>query len=255
MKITSASNEQIKNIIQLKEKAKARKTSKTFVVEGIKMYNEIPKDDLVSTFVSESFEKENKKLLVGRTYQVVGDSIFKKISDTVTPQGIMAIVRQKEYDVDYILTNRNSEKSCIMVLDRIQDPGNLGTIIRTGEGAGISGVVMSSDCVDIYNPKVIRSTMGSIFRVPFAVVDNLPQTVEKLKSSGVTTYAAHLNGELYNSKVLVNDCAFLIGNEARGLSDEVSAKADRLIKIPMAGKVESLNASIAAAILMYEAAK
>lgn len=255
MKITSTSNEQIKNIIQLKEKAKARKMSRMFTVEGIKMYSEIPEEDLVSTFVSETFERENSRLFVGKKYQVVADSIFKKISDTVTPQGIMAVVRQKEYDVDYIMDNRSGEKSCIMVLDRIQDPGNLGTIIRTGEGAGISGVIMSSDCVDIYNPKVIRSTMGSIFRVPFAVTDNLPQAVDRLKDNGITVYAAHLNGQLYNMGNLTKDCAFLIGNEARGLSDEVSDKADKLIKIPMAGKVESLNASIAAAILMYEAAK
>ena len=255
MKITSSSNEQIKNIIQLKEKAKARKTNKLFTVEGIKMYNEIPQADLVNTFVSETFENENKELLAGRKYQTVTDSIFKKISDTVTPQGIMAVVRQKEYDTNYIIRNRNKKKSCIMVLDRIQDPGNLGTIVRTGEGAGITGIIMSSDCVDIYNPKVIRSTMGSIFRVPFAVTDNLPQAVEELKNNGVITYAAHLNGELYSSGKLAQDVAFLIGNEARGLSCEVSEKADKLIKIPMAGKVESLNASVAAAILMYEASK
>jgi TrmH family RNA methyltransferase len=114
---------------------------------------------------------------------------------------------------------------------------------------------MSSDCADIYNPKVIRSTMGSIFRVPFAVVENLPEAIDKLKENGVTVYAAHLNGEIYSAGNLEKDCAFLIGNEARGLSDAVSEKADRLIKIPMAGKVESLNAAIATAILMYEAAK
>lgn len=255
MVITSSSNEQIKNIIQLKEKSKARKNKKMFTVEGIKMFREIPKKDLVSIFVSETFEKENRVLLSGREYQVVSDSVFKKISDTVTPQGIMAIVRQKEYTLDDILEKRNSKKSCIVVLDRLQDPGNLGTIVRTGEAAGISGIVMSTDCADIYNPKVIRSTMGSIFRVPFTVVEDLPMAVEKLKENGITTYAAHLKGEAYNSGTLVNDCALLIGNEARGLSDAVASKAQQLIKIPMAGKVESLNAAVATAILMYEAAR
>lgn len=255
MIITSTSNEQIKKIIQLKEKAKARRTTKTFTVEGIKMFSEIPENELADTYVSESFEKENKEVLAGKKYQVVSDSVFKKISDTVTPQGILAVVKQKSYTVEHIIEGRNKEKSCIVVLDRLQDPGNLGTIVRTGEGAGISGIIMSSDCADIYNPKVIRSTMGSIFRVPFAVVDDLPAAVETLKNSGIVTYAAHLKGELYNSGTLNNDCALLIGNEAKGLSEEVSVKADKFIKIPMEGKVESLNAAVATAILMYEARK
>lgn len=253
MIITSTSNEQIKKIIQLKEKAKARRTTKTFTVEGIKMFSEIPENELVDTYVSESFEKENKEVLAGNKYQLVSDSVFKKISDTVTPQGILAVVKQKSYTVEQIIEGRNKEKSCIVVLDRLQDPGNLGTIVRTGEGAGISGIIMSSDCADIYNPKVIRSTMGSIFRVPFAVVEDLPKAVEMLKNSGIVTYAAHLKGELYNSGTLNDDCALLIGNEAKGLSEEVSEKADKLIKIPMEGKVESLNAAVATAILMYEA--
>lgn len=253
MVITSASNEQIKNIIQLKEKAKVRKQKKQFVVEGIKMFSEVPKENLKAVYVSESFLRENQEKLQGVRFQTVSDSVFKKISDTVTPQGVMAIVTQSEYSLDNILTRRNKEKSCIVVLDRLQDPGNLGTIVRTGEGAGISGVVMSSDCADIYNPKVIRSTMGSIFRVPFTVVDDLPSAIDTIRDAGATTYAAHLQGEDYNKGVLGKDIALLIGNEARGLSKEVADKADKLIRIPMEGKVESLNAAVATAILMYEA--
>lgn len=253
MVITSASNEQIKNIIQLKEKAKVRRQKKAFVVEGVKMFSEVPKENLKAVYVSESFLRENEELLQGVAFQTVSDSVFKKISDTVTPQGVLAIVAQNEHTLKDILNHRNKEKSCIVVLDRLQDPGNLGTIVRTGEGAGISGVVMSSDCADIYNPKVIRSTMGSIFRVPFTVVDDLPRAIDEMKSKGVTTYAAHLQGKIYNKGVFEDDVALLIGNEARGLSKEVADKADKLIKIPMEGKVESLNAAVAAAILMYEA--
>lgn len=263
MIITSNSNEQIKNLIQLKEKAKVRKKEKSFIVEGIKMFSEIPPEDFIKAYISESFFKQNSdKVLayfkdndIEANYCLVSDSVFKKISDTVTPQGIMAIVRQKQYTLEDIIHKRNSDKSCIVVLDKIQDPGNLGTIVRTGEGAGITGIIMSSTTADIYNPKVIRSTMGSIYRVPFVITDNLPGAVDELKNAGVTTYAAHLKGELYNSGCLAKDCALMIGNEARGLSNEVAEKADRLIKIPMAGKVESLNAAIATAILMYEAAK
>mgnify|MGYP000761327043 CR=1 FL=1 len=253
MMITSTSNEQIKNIIQLKEKSKVRKQKKQYVVEGLKMFSEVPKEDLRGVYVSEHFLKENEGKLQGVNFQTVSDSVFKKISDTVTPQGVLAVVAQKENTLDEILNNRRKNKSCIVVLDRLQDPGNLGTILRTAEGAGVSGIVMSSDCADIYNPKVIRSTMGSIFRVPFAVVDDLPAAVERIREKGITTYAAHLQGEDYNKGVFEKDIALLIGNEAAGLSKEVSEKADQWIKIPMEGKVESLNAAVAAAILMYEA--
>ena len=219
MVITSTSNEQIKKLIQLKEKSKVRKTTGTFTVEGKKMFVEIPAEDLVSVYVSETFLKENGELVKEKKYQIVSDQVFKKISDTVTPQGIVAVVKQKSYSIDYIIEKRNKEKSCIVVLDRLQDPGNMGTIVRTGEAAGISGIIMSKDSADIYNPKVIRSTMGSIFRVPFAIVDDLATAVDTLKDNGITTYAAHLKGELYNSGSLTKDCALLIGNEARGLSE------------------------------------
>lgn len=251
--ITSTSNEHIKNIIQLKEKAKARKQKKLFVVEGIKMFLEIPKDKLVSVFVSEKFEKENRELLLDVEYTLLSDSVFKKMSDTVTPQGILAVVKQNEFTVEDIIERRDKERSCIVVLDRLQDPGNLGTIVRTGEGAGITGIVMSNDSVDLYNPKVIRSTMGSVFRVPVAVVSDLKDVIKKMKQNGIVTYAAHLNGTEYQKGIFEKDIALLIGNEAKGLSDEVSAMADKLIKIPMEGKVESLNAAVATAILMYEA--
>ena len=251
--ITSTSNEQVKNIIQLKEKAKVRRQKKLFVVEGIKMFREIPKDKLVSVFVSEKFEKENEELLSHTDYILLSDSVFKKISDTVTPQGILAVVKQNEFTVEDIIERRDKERSCIVVLDRLQDPGNLGTIVRTGEGAGITGIVMSNDSVDLYNPKVIRSTMGSIFRVPVAVVPDLQDAIKKMKQNGIETYAAHLNGMEYQKGAFGKNIALLIGNEAKGLSDEVSVMADKLIKIPMEGKVESLNAAVATAILMYEA--
>lgn len=251
--ITSTSNEQVKNIIQLKEKAKVRRQKKLFVVEGIKMFREIPKDKLVSVFVSEKFEKENEELLSHTDYILLSDSVFKKISDTVTPQGILAVVKQNEFTVEDIIERRDKERSCIVVLDRLQDPGNLGTIVRTGEGAGITGIVMSNDSVDLYNPKVIRSTMGSVFRVPVAVVPDLQDAIKKMKQNGIETYAAHLNGMEYQKGAFGKNIALLIGNEAKGLSDEVSVMADKLIKIPMEGKVESLNAAVATAILMYEA--
>ena len=197
MVITSTSNEQIKKLIQLKEKSKVRKTTGTFTVEGKKMFVEIPAEDLVSVYVSETFLKENGELVKDKKYQIVSDQVFKKISDTVTPQGIVAVVKQKSYSIDYIIEKRNKEKSCIVVLDRLQDPGNMGTIVRTGEAAGISGIIMSKDSADIYNPKVIRSTMGSIFRVPFSIVDDLAAAVDTLKDNGITTNVTSCIPSLY----------------------------------------------------------
>ena len=267
MIITSTSNEQIKRIVKLREKAKERKSEGVFVVEGIRIFKEIPAMDIDSVYVSESFvanfiDKESSDSTDNRydnipdlfsrvDYQVVADNMFKKLSDTVNPQGVLAVVRMADYTLDEVLNSRDTNNSCIVVLDKIQDPGNLGTIIRTGEGAGITSVVMSKDTVDLYNPKVIRSTMGSIFRVPCVVVDDLCAAVNEIKASGVKTYAAHLDGADISSIELANDRAFLIGNEANGLSDEVANLADEKIKIPMEGEVESLNAAVATAILIY----
>ena len=143
-----------------------------------------------------------------------------------------------------------------MILENLQDPGNLGTILRAGEGAGITGVIMSRDTVDIYNPKVVRSTMGSAFRVPFLYTDDLPGTVRELKAGGIRLFAAHLEGRNnYEEEDYTGNTGFLIGNEGNGLTEELSAPADAWVKIPMAGKVESLNAAVAASILMFETAR
>ncbi|MCR5753716.1 MAG: RNA methyltransferase, partial [Acetatifactor sp.] len=134
------------------------------------------------------------------------------------------------------------------------DPGNLGTILRTGEGAGITGVIMSKGTVDIFNPKTIRSTMGSVYRVPFVYVEDLEETIKILHRSGIHTYAAHLKGEeYYDSFSFCEPTAFLIGNEGNGLKKETADLAEKYLKIPMEGKVESLNAGIATALLIYEA--
>ena len=143
-----------------------------------------------------------------------------------------------------------------MILETLQDPGNLGTIIRASEGAGITGIVMNRETADIYNPKVIRSTMGSVFRVPFFYTDDLEQTVLDLKARGIRVFAAHLAGKNnYEQEDYTGNTAFLIGNEGNGLTEKLSNMADTWVKIPMAGKVESLNAAIAASILMFETAR
>ncbi len=249
--ITSSSNPQMKHMLQLQKKSKYREEQQLFVVEGIKMVLETPDRYLDKIYVSESFNPEGMaaKWLKIHSYEIVSDKVFKEIAQTQTPQGILASVKMKTYDMKQILKGDS-----FLVLETLQDPGNLGTILRTAEGAGLGGVIMNRTCVDIYNPKVVRSTMGSLYRVPFLYVDDLKSAIQKMKKEGVRFFAAHLKGKHnYCEADYSGKTAFMIGNEANGLSDEIANLATEYIKIPMAGKVESLNAAMAAGILMYEA--
>lgn len=252
-KITSTANGQVKRIINLKNKASARRKEGVFLAEGIKMYKETPKDRIEAIYIEEKFSELFGKN-IDEEYTVVSENVFKQITDTITPQGILTVVRQKESSLENFL--KKDEKQLFILLENLQDPGNLGTIIRTAEGAGVSAIIAGKSTVDVYNPKVVRSTMGSVFRVPYVIADDLQKEIEELKKFGVTVYGAHLNGKNYYDNENYNgSTAFIIGNEANGLTEETASKADKLVKIPMCGRLESLNASVAAAILMYEASK
>ena len=255
--ITSTSNSQVKQVGALAKKAKARKESGLFLVEGEKMFSELPRERLDRVYVSESFLRQQgeraEALLSGCRYETVTDEVMRAMSDTQTPQGILALCRQFSYQLSDILGGNQMH---LAVLETIQDPGNLGTILRAGEGAGITGVIMNRTTADIYNPKVIRSTMGSIYRVPFLYTDDLQETIRQVKKAGVRLFAAHLKGERsYDQEDYTGNTGFLIGNEANGLSAETADMADCYIKIPMLGKVESLNDAVATSILMYETAR
>lgn len=254
--ITSNSNAKIKNVIQLISSSKSRKEQGVYVVEGIKMFLEAPSRFVREVYVSESFEKskEGKKALIGKTYEIVSDSVFKKMSDTVTPQGVLCVIEKTDIKLTDLLNVRNGNSGYkILVLEGVQDPGNLGTMLRTAEAAGFNFILADRNTVDVYNPKVIRSTMGSIYRVPVIYTDNLLDDIELLKENEIKTYAAHLKGtKNYNEIDYSESSAVFIGNEGKGLSDSLSSKADILVKIPMKGKVESLNAAVAAALMMFE---
>lgn len=286
--ITSTGNSRIKAVSNLVKKSKARKEQGLFIVEGAKMFSELPRERLEAAYMSESFLKQLRQqgrdpeeFLRGSACETVTDEVMKYMSDTQTPQGILAVARQFSYTLGDVLApgtaapgmpepgtvssgasdgigdsgSRNSPPH-LVVLETIQDPGNLGTILRAGEGAGITGVVMNEGTADIYNPKVIRSTMGSIYRVPFVYVEDLPSAIGTVKKSGVRLYAAHLKGvSNYEEEDYTAATGFLIGNEANGLSGEIAGLADCWVKIPMAGRVESLNAAVAASVLMFEAAR
>lgn len=257
--ITSTSNAKIKRIVQLRKKKKARDAEGVFLVEGIRMFREIPEKLLQEIYISESCEeKEGKEIrrrasACGIRPELVSDGVFAYLSDTQTPQGILCVVGQLSYSLEEV-----ADASCphMLVLDRLQDPGNVGTILRTAEGAGVTGILLDGECADIYNPKTIRSTMGSIFRMPFYYIQDLEEGIRYLKKRGICTYAAHLEGKrAYDEEDYRRPCAFLIGNEGNGLRPEIADLADTYIRIPMAGEVESLNAAIASAVLMFEAGR
>ena len=255
--ITSTSSSQVKHVVNLQKKAKLRKEEKQFVVEGVKMVSEAPADRLVKVYVSETFKADNEEFLERMNYDSIGkdvleivtDNVFMRMADTQTPQGIMAVVRMSDTDLEGILSDKHNP--LLLIIENLQDPGNLGTIVRMAEGAGVTGIIMSSNTVDIYNPKTIRSTMGSLYRVPV-----IYEAADVCKSKGVTVYAAHLKGtDNYNKKDYTNPTAFMIGNEGNGLTDKLADKADEYVRIPMQGEVESLNAAIACTILTYEAVR
>ena len=255
--ITSTSNQRIKEIVQLQKKSKARNTEGIFIVEGIRMVREIPEDKLKALYVTEEFYKKHKTDLPGNVKpELVTPTVFSYISDTKTPQGVLAIVWQNKYVLSDILNRKKEKEDLLLVLDNLQDPGNLGTIFRTAEAAGVTGIILSKDCVDIYNPKVIRSTMGAIFRMPFVYVEQLTDTINELKKNKIQVYAAHLAGKnAYDEEDYLGGTAYLIGNEGNGLRQEVAECADTWIRIPMEGAAESLNAAVAASVLMFEASR
>lgn len=256
--ITSLNNRTVKEIVALSQKSKERQKKDVFVVEGIKMFMEAPGERICEVYIARSAEQEIlgvcKEKLDGLSYELVSDEVFAKMSDTVTPQGILCLVRQFHYDLTFAPKGNVKKQPLYIILEDVQDPGNLGTIFRTAEAVGISAVIMSSRTVDIYNPKTIRSTMGAVYRVPFLYVEDVSSIIKVLQQNGVSVYAAHLAGKAYyESYDYRKGTAFMIGNEGKGLREETAACADALVKIPMEGCVESLNAAVASSVLLFEA--
>lgn len=261
--IKSLNNERVRKVVSYIQKSKARKESNVFVIEGMKMLREAPVLQVREAYVTEKFldgaSEEDKEILWRYGAETVTDEVMKKMADTRTPQGVLAVVSMYQYSEEEVLDGYKEmgiEKPLLLILENIQDPGNLGTMLRSSEGAGVTGVILSKGSADVYNPKVIRSTMGSIFRMPFMYVDNLPAFVEKLSERGIKTYAAHLKGKRnYDKFDYTKPTAFLIGNEGNGLSKETADAASEYVLIPMKGQVESMNAATSAAILTFEASR
>lgn len=253
MIITSKENKTIKDIKKLKDK-KSRKES--FIIEGYKMIDEAIKEkqqiDLI--VINEEFknDKEFKKLnkiidAKKLKYIEVTNSIFKTLTDVITPQGVLAIINKNSQNskIDY-------SQDFFIVLDEIQDPGNLGTIIRTADAAGIKQIIVSKNTVNCYSSKVIRSTMGAIFRIDIIETENIVEQIKELQKNNFKVIATTLDASKSIYKIDYKKTAVVIGNEANGVSKEIQKIANEKIKIPMPGKAESLNAAIATGIIMYE---
>ena len=251
--ITSKDNETIKNIRKLKEK-KYRDINCEYIIEGLRMLKEAmtEKADIKLIVVCEECLQndciDNKLKYEIAKYECihVNKKIFSLLTDVQNPQGVLAVIRKQNRDsIDY-------KQNIIVALDGIQDPGNLGTILRTIDSVGLNQVIVSKETADSYNPKVVRSTMGAIFRVNIIETENLLNTLKSAKKHHYKIMATSLENSTsiyeadYNKKVII------IGNEANGVSKDILDYADEKIKIPMLGKTESLNASVATGIVLYE---
>jgi TrmH family RNA methyltransferase len=185
--------------------------------------------------------------------EFVTEHVLETMADTVTPQGIVAVCRQFPTSLKDIL---GGAPRLIAILEEVRDPGNAGTIIRAADSAGADAVILTGRSVDLYNPKVVRATTGSLFHVPVAVMPELDAVLDRVRAAGLQVLAADIKGEdLLSARAsLASPTAWLFGNEARGLSDEQLALADRSITVPIYGKAESMNLATAASVCLYESA-
>jgi len=251
--ITSRENSIYKLIRTLSQK-KVRESNGLFIIEGARLLEEansrgVKIKYLIINEIAQNVPKINQDCQVLK----LPNNLFKKFSDTVSPQGIIAVVEQREISLADIILGTNP---LVVVLNGIQDPGNLGTIIRTSAAAGATAVLLTKGTVDLYNPKVIRSTMGSLFQVP--IVNGLDDNaaIKWLNYNSINIVVADLDGEeYYYSANLKDSFALVIGNENRGPNDIWRKAAYKKIKIPILGSTESLNASVAAGIILYDAVR
>lgn len=249
MTITSAQNPKVAFVKALQKKPALRRKEKCFVAEGERLLQTIPPESVRSIYVSESYPLAHTTSFATEPIYVT-DAVMKKMSDTVTPQGILAVVSMPFYELDDLLGTH----SLLLILDGIKDPGNVGTMFRTAEAAGATGVILANDCADIFSPKCVRATMSSVFRMPCVETKDLAATLLALKEKQITLYAADQNGTSYKMADYPRGLGIIIGSEANGLSRIAREASDAVVSLPMHGEIESLNAAIAAGILLYEAA-
>lgn len=249
--IESRGNRIFRELVRLREK-RGRDKSGLFFCEGERLVRSIPENIIKYYVFRESVEDgfiegfDTK----GFPVYIFSDRLFREVSDTVSSQGVICVCEKPVADMGDIFTKK---PEFIIVCEDIQDPGNMGTVIRTADAGGAGGVILTKGCVDVYSPKVLRSAMGSVFNLPVVTGADAGAVTELLKSKGILTLSAHLRGTLTPYEVnLKLPVAIYVGNEANGLRAETAEKTDMLIRLPIIGGAESLNASVACGILIYE---
>lgn len=243
-KLTSLKNPRVMAWRSLKDK-KGREEQHAFLVEGGRMVREALSSSFsVSALLLREDYVPDFPLPEGLPVFLLPEHVFRAVCDTKTPQGIAAVLA---------LQAREASGSRLLALDGVQDPGNVGTIIRTADAAGFDGILFSPDCADLFSPKVLRSTMGSIFRLGFSFPSSLAEALDKLKENGFSVLSSQLDGEPFFERGAVSSSFVLvIGNEGNGVSEVVKAVATHRLRLPMRGGAESLNAAVAAGIMMYD---
>ncbi len=252
--ISSKENEYIKHIKKLKDK-KYRDLSNEYVIEGIKLISEAIQEKVqINQIVicddcekTESIPKDLMYEIAKYECIYVTKKVFESITSVVAPQGIIAILEKTNPNQQI-----NYDEDILIVLDDIQDPGNLGTILRTVDSIGLTQILVSKGTADVFNPKVVRSTMGAIFRVNIIECEDLSKTLKEVKKHKFEVVATSLQTDKSIYDIKYYKKAIVIGNEANGVSRQIQEIADKKIKIPMIGKTESLNASVATGIIGYE---
>lgn len=255
MVITSKENETVKMLKKLKDK-KHRDQENCYIIEGIKLVQEALREKAKIRLVvicddcstqEADFSSELKYEIARLECVYVSEKIFSSISNVVNPQGILAVVEKNEQsEIDF-------SDDLFLVLDDIQDPGNMGTILRTADSLNFKQIIISKGSSDVYNPKVVRSTMGAIFRIKIVESDDLVKLMKELKRHKIKVVTTSLQTDKSMYDISYDKTAIVIGNEANGVRKEIQELADERVKIPMLGKTESLNASVATAVVLYEA--
>ena len=250
--ISSKDNKIFKEVMSLKEK-KYRDKLGLYLIEGWNLLEEAIKNgaSVKSIFLSEESLMEHEEMLPDsiETY-ILSDELFNKLSDTVTPQGVICVIKKPETLEAESLVKKGDN---IIVLDRLQDPGNIGTIIRTADASGYRLMIMMKGTADCYSQKVVRAATGSLFRMPVVFMDDAKELKSFTLTAGKKIVTTTMDGSVdYYDADLTKDIALVIGNEGNGISDEILDLAEIKVRIPMEGSIESLNASVAAGILMYE---
>ncbi len=257
MLITSKDNDTIKFLKKLKDK-KYRDQENAYIIEGAKLIKEAIQENIKIKMVilcdgcsaENAIDSDLKYEIAKYECICVSEKIFLGLTNVVNPQGILAVV-EKNNNTNEIDYNDN----LFLILDDLQDPGNMGTILRTADSINLKQIIVSKGSADVYNPKVVRSTMGAIFRIKVIESDDLSKTIKEMKKHKIKVAATSLQTDKSIYDINYEKTAIVIGNEANGVSDKVLETVDEKIKIPMAGKTESLNASVATAIVLYEAVR